>query len=271
LIKSKIITNKETYIIKFVTDEEILGLSNDHEQTWFSQQLIKLNFYKLNVCNFYIVFDSDCYFIRNFKILDFMYDENTPYTVLSKMRGNISEDNPHIIVKKYFGRNGYAYNYGPVPVVLSKKILEFFSNFLKSRNITFADLIKITPFEFQWCGEFLYNLKEKPFKIIPIDTFFIPFYIEQDYLKFRKINTVNDIIEQGYLGITMQAGWVKELIYKPSIFRPIYKFFDKLMYEIYRREDNPNINFFKKCELVIRRVIRDPIIEILRGKNAKNS
>ncbi|GHV04407.1 hypothetical protein FACS189485_09730 [Spirochaetia bacterium] len=87
LLETRTVTGKEEYELRFVTDEQILSLDTDYEQSWYTQQIIKLSFYKLNICNFYINIDSDAYFIKDFFISDFMFNETVPYTIMKRCRG----------------------------------------------------------------------------------------------------------------------------------------------------------------------------------------
>jgi len=49
------------------------------------QQVKKLAFVELGICNFYTIIDSDVYFIQNFHVSDFMRDENTPYLSINEV------------------------------------------------------------------------------------------------------------------------------------------------------------------------------------------
>ena len=60
-----------------VTDESI----DTDNAGWHGQQIVKSQFWKLGVCENYVCVDSDCFFIKPFHISDFMFDEETPYTV----------------------------------------------------------------------------------------------------------------------------------------------------------------------------------------------
>jgi len=50
------------------------------------QQVVKSEFWRLEICRNYLMIDSDSYFIRPFSIEDFMFDEDTPYTVMHEGR-----------------------------------------------------------------------------------------------------------------------------------------------------------------------------------------
>src|SRR5574344_2445345 len=83
-ISKNIIKGNETYSLNNVSDEEVLGINGNHEQSWYSQQIIKLSFWKLGICKHYLSLDSDCLFIRNFYEKDFIYNENIPYLPLTE-------------------------------------------------------------------------------------------------------------------------------------------------------------------------------------------
>lgn len=80
IFKSTLISNKENYEIIFLCDEDIINEEEKNMPGWISQQFVKIKFYQKNLCNFYVILDSDLYFIQNFYIKDFMYNEFTPYT-----------------------------------------------------------------------------------------------------------------------------------------------------------------------------------------------
>ncbi|GHV04409.1 hypothetical protein FACS189485_09740 [Spirochaetia bacterium] len=136
--------------------------------------------------------------------------------------------------KKYFNRDGLLYDWSSVPIILSCYVLEKFVEWLSVKKLTFTDLINISPYEYNWYGEFLYFIQ--PFQIVPTDGFFSIFYTEQMYQQHRKRNNVHDIIDNGYIGICIQQGWVKDKIYKPSKFISIYKLYDKIYNTLYTRD-----------------------------------
>jgi hypothetical protein len=88
---------------------------------WLDQQVAILEFYKLNLCDFYIVFDSDSYFVKDFFFDDFMFDAEKPYivchegkgeTLLNTNFGNISAmHEKEYFIKQFFGRKGKDYRF----------------------------------------------------------------------------------------------------------------------------------------------------------------
>ena len=48
---------------------------------WIGQQIVKSQFWRMELCENYVCIDSDCFFIKPFYINDFMFDDDTPYTI----------------------------------------------------------------------------------------------------------------------------------------------------------------------------------------------
>lgn len=206
--------NQEDYDFIIVTDETVLQANNldtNSVQNWKSQQIIKLGFYKLNLCKHYAIYDSDCYFINNFYISDFMFDKNTPYLCMTEI---LSPTSNHLFIKNYFGRQGRTYDFVHMSQVFSKCVLQDMeTNLLKKKRLTFADLIKIYPYEFNWYGE--YVLHSGIQEIIPA----IPKLRRYDYMEDYVLDRhrgirIKDLIAMGYNGIIMQSGWLNRTIYR---------------------------------------------------------
>ncbi|MBR4806391.1 MAG: hypothetical protein IKZ64_01065, partial [Alphaproteobacteria bacterium] len=166
LFEQTLRNNHEQYDFIIVPDEDILR-ANDINintiQSWKSQQIIKLGFYKLGLCKHYTIYDSDCYFIDNFYISDFMFDKNTPYLCMTEI---LSPTTNHLFIKKYFKRKGRTYNFVHMSQTFSADVLkDMEQNLLKKNKLTFADLIKMYPYEFNWYGEYL--LKSRVHNIVP--------------------------------------------------------------------------------------------------------
>ena len=70
--------------IRNIVEDESIYQSNS--SGWIQQQIVKSNFWKLGLCENYVCIDSDGYFIKDFYITDFMYDDQTPYTVIHEQK-----------------------------------------------------------------------------------------------------------------------------------------------------------------------------------------
>ena len=205
--------------IKFISDDDIYPNVN-HLKGWESQQIIKSSFWKLNLCENYLMIDSDSYFIKPFGISDFMYDTNTPFTVMHEQKDLFSWSsknhtvlgfnpresfvNDRLLVMDVFDRSGKIFDFGPSPVIWSSKVWKSLEDiYLKPNDITFQDLINKMPSEFSWYGEWL--LYSKCINIIPIEPIFKCFHYLQQYNEYKNRGYTLDHWKENYIGVVMQS------------------------------------------------------------------
>ena len=209
--------NIDTSYVNLVTDESIVN--TDGLDGWKSQQIVKSSFWKLGICKNYVCIDSDSQFIRPFGVSDFMYDDETPYTVMHEHKeffewcdiSNLSFDPKESFmadrqrVMDLFDRKGVYFDFGPSPIIWSSKVWESLENvYTKPNNLTFTQLIQSIPSEFTWYGEFL--LYDETIKIIPRGPLFKVFHYKEQYDEFVR-NTNVDNLSKHYLGIVIQSNW----------------------------------------------------------------
>jgi len=210
---------------KFITDEEILARTckkyggipsdfGDHLQ----MMLIKLEFWRMNLCRYYVWVDSDSYFIRPFGLSDFFYDEDTPYIVQHKLKEIrefaekydkkvITNFEKHSrITQQAFGRSGECYDFGSPPVIWSCRVLESFNeDFLKSRNQTIFDIVQKIRSEIFLYGEyFLYSKVEKA---VQREQFFKVFHYAEQFFESQMKGESELSLSRDYAGIIMQSNW----------------------------------------------------------------
>ena len=130
---------RETYEFIIINDEDVLGMGGKekYKQDWYFQQVIKLEFYKLKLVKHWLSLDSDCYFIRDFYVRDYLFDENTPYVPLTEpmkgaecnfmqifraLRSKEEEQSWNTGAKNYIDREGKRFCLN-VPPVLSYDVL----------------------------------------------------------------------------------------------------------------------------------------------------
>lgn len=217
--------NVDTDYVNIVFDEDVFDMEI---QNWYTQQIVKSSFWKLNLCENYVMIDSDSYFIKDFYISDFMYNDNTPYTVMheqkdlfsfsSKYEQYIGHDPKNGFeeerkrIMKMFQREGRVYDFGPGPVIWNCHVWEKLEETqLKPQGLTFVDLIKMVPSEFTWYGEFL--LKSLPMIIIPIEPMFKFFHFPSQYDFYKKLGYTEETFSKNYLGLVMQSNWNAPLKY----------------------------------------------------------
>lgn len=259
-IKQRLLAGNEEYPLLFVSDEEILEKNGipPLPQNWRAQQVIKLGFYKMGYCNHYSIFDSDCYFIQDFHISDFMFNDNTPYIIMYET-ADTSEGRNY--AQNYLSRKGVAYDFVHVSQVFSRIVLEDMEkNLLLKNNLTFADLIKICPWEFNWYGEWFLKsnllplIRQNCCKVYEITTALAYFWTR------KRGYTIDDFIAWGCIALVMQNRWVLNKIYKPHPFWKFIKARDLFIDKYYCPRNKPE-NFLKRLEFIVR-CARDAVVRI---------
>jgi hypothetical protein len=254
-------SGKEDYDFILVTDEEVLKANNLDAaaiQSWKSQQIIKLGFYKLGLCDHYAIYDSDCYFIADFHIDDFMYDKNTPYLFMTEI---LSPTTNHLFIKNYFKRHGRTYDFVHMSQVFSSDVLkDMEKNFLQKNNLTFPDLIDMYPYEFNWYGEYL--LKSEIHEIIPATPKLRRYDYQEDYVldRHRGIR-IKDLVSMGYNGLIMQSGWLNRKIYRDPWYGKFARIKRNVFFKIHSGH-KPGI--FRKLLLIFYKIPVWTIKEIFR-------
>jgi len=212
--------------IEVIADEDIY---QTNKQGWVKQQIVKANFWKLELAENYLCLDSDSYFIRPFSISDFMFDEETPYTIMHEQKELFSWSVTKIeelgfdpkdgfledrlkIMNDVFERKGRVYDFGPSPVIWSTKVWkDLQEKYMIPNRLTFENLIEYSHSEFTWYGESILKLKSIP--IYPAEPLFKVFHYPQQYLDYKKINVSEKMIAQNYMGIVMQSNFNAPLKY----------------------------------------------------------
>lgn len=202
-----------------LADEEIYPLLNSG---WVNQQIIKSSFWKLNLSKNYVCLDSDSYFIRDFKLNDFIYKDDIPYTVIHEQKelfswsiskvkelgfdpkGGFIDDRKKIM--DLFDRKSRYYDFGPSPTIWSSKVWKSLEDqYMTPNNLTFSNLIEYSPSEFSWYGEALLAFKE--IEIYPVEPLFKVFHYPQQYIEYKQQNITEEMIAQNYMGIIMQSNF----------------------------------------------------------------
>ncbi len=209
--------NIDTQNCEIITDEEVV--KNDISQNWFTQQLVKMKFSEMGVCKNYFWIDGDSYFIRDFYLSDFMYDEETPYTTIHENKDLFSwmaQTNMSLLnsvlnsyqndrkkVMDIFDRKGKYYDW-TCPNLWSVKVFEHMKeNYLKPNNLTYVDLLKHVPGELIWYGEYL--LASEAIRIVPCEPWFKPFHYLQQMIDCKNQGNTEETLSKNYLGIVMPS------------------------------------------------------------------
>jgi hypothetical protein len=217
--------------INWITDEEIISASPvvqsalDVLPGTLSQQIVKSEFWRLDVCENYLCLDSDSYFLQSFDRYSFLTPSGVPYTVMNeglelrlfgsihghtKITRNIDAECKAIM--EIFGRQGKRYEFGPLPTVWSRKVWsDLAEQFLKPRDMNFLDAIVLFPSEMRWYGEAL--LKYRSIELWPVETIFRCYHYEDQYLSALRQGESDQTLSQTYLGVCLQSNWDTTLAY----------------------------------------------------------
>lgn len=214
IIRSELLNGNEDYFLDFIQEDKLID--NSLGNGWLDQQVIKLRFYKLKVCDFYLVLDSDSYFIRDFYISDFMYDDHTPYivchegksgTLLNTKFGNTQAMyNKEEFIRKFFDRRGKHYRFLTSPFMFSSHVCRELD---KQYGADWC--IKLCSCEAAWHGEMLLSMG-LPYK--PTELFFECMVYQGKLDLWRKLKISTKDISNQYLGIGMQDKLLKEHRYE---------------------------------------------------------
>lgn len=211
---------------QLVTDEEILKKTVQHfgpVPTSFSNnlkmQLIKLEFWRLDLCSAYVVIDSDSYFLREFSRKDFMADDQTPLTIRHDARefrqfaersGNrkIVEDLDAQSRKfqSWFNRPPGFYDFGPSPYIFSVKVLKsLLTDYLEPNGLTIYELLRTHHPEAYLYGEYLEHSRIIPIR--PSGPLFKVFHYAEQFAEAQMLGESEYTWGKDYLGVVIQSNW----------------------------------------------------------------
>lgn len=226
--------------VNLIKDEDILHANHSLEidkvmklPGRLSQQIIKSEFWRLEISTTYVCLDSDCVFIRSFYIDDFISSDGHPYTVMHEAKEFLqfavnhnqgdAYNNYHNLRAKLMeiiGRKGRHLDFGPVPVIWSSQVWRNLdTQFLQPRNLNFYDAVLLLPSEILWYGEAM--LKFRPFPIVPIEPIFKVYHNELQYISGQQQGENIERISKNFLGVCYQSNWQKgfDLEKKPLLSR----------------------------------------------------
>lgn len=216
--------------VELLTDESIIELNPTIDQAKLadtpgrlSQQVVKSEFWRTGISVSYMCLDSDCIFIRPFRLQEFITPEGTPYTIMDEGRDLLypvlSRGKTQVIknfrresleVQQEFGRNGKHYNFGPNCPIWDRRVwASLDENYAKPRGQSFLDLVLKSANEQRWYGEAL--LKYRAIDLIPSQPFFKMYHYawQQDF--DRRAGIREEQLQQLYCGVVYQSAWEREM------------------------------------------------------------
>jgi len=183
------------------------------------QQIIKSEFWRLGLCENYLVLDSDCVFIKDFDETDFIAKDAIPYSVIHEGRdvllateifGPASTRQYFVetrrLIKTALGREGVSYDYGGAPFLWSGKVWDSLDkNYLTPRGESLLDAIFFCGSELTWYGETLMAFRAIP--IYPRDQLFRHYNYEHQLWLDQAIGYSEEVLSKDFLGVVYQSNW----------------------------------------------------------------
>ena len=220
---------------EWVSDESIIKANiqatagvEKNKSGGLTQQIIKSEFWRLNVSENYVCLDSDCIFIKDFRKSDFLAADGNPYTVIyqNKEYFQLAVDRgfakaPQELkaegdrVKALFARQGPNYYCPCPPFIWSTKVWRSLDeSFLKPQGLTFWDVCTSEHPETLLYLEALLNYKAIP--LYPIEQLFRIYYYDWHYFLLRRVGELPSKLKENYLGVIYQSSWDLSLDYGGS-------------------------------------------------------
>jgi len=220
---------------EWVSDESIIKANiqatagvEKNKSGGLTQQIIKSEFWRLNVSENYVCLDSDCIFIKDFRKSDFLAADGNPYTVIyqNKEYFQLAVDRgftkaPQELkaegdrVKALFARQGPNYYCPCPPFIWSAMVWKSLDeSFLKPQGLTFWDVCTSEHPETLLYLEALLNYKAIP--LYPIEQLFRIYYYDWHYFLLRRVGELPSKLKENYLGVIYQSSWDLSLDYGDS-------------------------------------------------------
>jgi len=199
-----------------------------------SQAIIKSEFWRLGLCKNYVCLDSDCIFIKNFTITDFLGQNKEPYTIayenkdyfqLAIDRGQVNTvinlQNEASRTKELFGREGPNFYCHCPPFIWSTKVWQSLEeNFLNPQQLNLWSLATQGKYKKLIYPETLIYL-ETLFKycaipLQPKEQLFRVYYSDWHYYLLKRLGEKEHDLKTNYLGVIYQSNWQLEMDYGSS-------------------------------------------------------
>ena len=187
---------------------------------YINQQIVKLTCWERIEAHNFLVLDSDVEIIRPFSAVDFLAKDGYPYSVLVQDKEMLAD--PHYFDEQWRTRADWlrviteemAYP-GPWPLrtchantVFNSRVLESLrDDFMQARGWTYADLLKVAPYEFSW-----YNTWLQVSNIIPVrpcEPWIRTYHSEHEHLSHLASDQTLDDLRRAYVGISVQSNFAR--------------------------------------------------------------
>ncbi len=213
-IKQDVFFVSEEDFSKHLVNEAVCGIAPGY----INQEIIKLAFWEKGLCEYYVCLYSDAIFIRHFHTSGFMYDDNSPYTVLFEDKWLKTDPDYYknfwIDREKSLTKILTAIDYAPKIVktchgfqIFSKKVIENMKKeYMDKHGYDYVDLIEISPYEFSWYNFWLQ--KTRVVEIHEIDQLFVCLHTKKQLLiSWLSERSIEDLA-RGYVGVVINSNFL---------------------------------------------------------------
>ncbi len=205
---------------------------------YINQEIAKLAFFESKYAKHYLCIDSDTIFIRDFRKSDFFYDNKTPYIVLAEDKdlhiapyykdfGTIRRKQIERIFT-YIGLDTSKIRTCHGMQILSSEVLkDFKEHFMIPNQLSYADLILYSPFEFSWYNAWF--IKSKLINEAISEPLFKIYHTKEQFVLDKLAGQTIDAIKSQYIGVIFNSNWASG-----KEFERLKKqhFFDKILFKI---------------------------------------
>jgi len=207
----------ENRLAKYLVDREVHGM----RPGYINQEIVKLAFWELELCANYFCVDSDAEFIRSFGVSDFMFDSNTPYSVLVQDLELAVE--PEYFNQYWGSRQTELRSIAEIVGLDSRVVLtchghaafstvvlrSFVAEFLEARSWSYADALEFSPYEFTWYNMWLQ--KSGVIEIHPREPWIKVFHNQSQHMEYLLRGITLSDITRGYLGVVVNSNYSRGL------------------------------------------------------------
>ncbi|MDA9334083.1 DUF6492 family protein [Actinomycetota bacterium] len=207
----------EQLLVGHLVDHEVHGM----RPGYINQEIVKLSFWELGLAQNYFCVDSDAEFIRPFGVSDFMFDSDTPYSVLVQDLELAVE--PEYYNQYWVSREAELRSIAELVgvdsrvvltchghTVFSRTVLESFVNdFLAPRDWTYVDALEFSPYEFTWYNMWLQ--KSGVIEIHPREPWIKVFHNQSQHMEYLLRGIGLSDIARGYLGVVVNSNYSRGL------------------------------------------------------------
>jgi len=202
---------------ELICDEDIV--ERDYDDAHASQQIVKSQYYKTGRSDVVVVIDSDAYFIRPFYRTTYMFDDDTPYTLMHECKDYLQVSSRHKLgvherfrkqfreeMQRLISRPGRNYDYNASPMIFDNRVWKVFEE--KMLPLLGMDIdTALDKFSEAVCyGETI--LKFSPIPLVPIEPSFKFFHLPVQYNECKNIlGMTEQMLAETFDGIVMQSNW----------------------------------------------------------------